>query len=93
MTQELINQSRQQGVRRCVVDVALITTTISLVVSLVIAATVVSIGMARADTLGHIADSGSGRFALAVFLALVIAAMGGLTALMVPDGEPPQPRD
>ena len=92
MTQDLLNRSRECA-RRRVVDVALLTTTVSLVVSIVVAATVVSIGMARADTLGHIADTGSGRFALAIFLAFVIAAMGGLTAVMAPDGEPPQRRD
>jgi hypothetical protein len=54
--------------RRKFADEALIATTaVALTISLLIAATVVSIGIARADTLGHFA--GSGRLALGVFSA------------------------
>lgn len=90
MTKDLIERSRK---RHEFADLALIVTTIALVVSLVIAATAVSIGIARADTLVPIAESGGGRFALAILLGLVIAAMGGLTAAMVHDGKVPQRRD
>jgi hypothetical protein len=48
MTKELIEHSRK---RREFTDMALIVTTVTLVVSLAIAFTVVSIGIARADTL------------------------------------------
>jgi len=48
MTKELIEHSRK---RREFTDMALTVTTVTLVVSLVIAFTVVSIGIARADTL------------------------------------------
>ncbi len=84
MTKELIEQSRK---RPAFADVALITTTIALVVSIAIAATVVSIGIARADTLDHIAQTSGGRFAFAAFLGFVIAGAGGLTAAMLRDGE------
>jgi len=56
--------------------------TIALAVCLVVALTAVSIGMARADTLGIIAETDSGRLALAVMLGLVLVGMGGVTALM-----------
>jgi hypothetical protein len=58
MTRELIEQSRR---RRGITDVSLVVTTIALVASLVVAATVVSIGIARADTLGQVAADGSVR--------------------------------
>ena len=90
MTKELIERSRK---RHEFTDAALLVTTITLVVSLVIAVTAVSIGIARADTLVPLADSGGGRFALVVLVALVIAGMGGLTAAMVRDGTHPQSRD
>ena len=89
MTKELIERSRK---RHEFTDAALLVTTITLVVSLVIAVTAVSIGIARADTLVPIADSGGGRLALAVLVALVIACMGGFTAAMVRDETHPPPR-
>jgi len=55
--------------------------TLVLTVSLVIAATVVSMGIARADTLGRIADN-EATFAVALFFGLVMIGMGGLTAVM-----------
>ena len=48
MTKESIEHSRK---RREFTDMALIVTTVTLVISLAIAFTVVSIGIARADTL------------------------------------------
>jgi len=54
----------------------------ALVVSTVVAATVVSIGIARADTLGAATPSES-SFAIAVLLALIFAGWGGLTAVAV----------
>ena len=90
MTKELIEQSRK---RHAPTDAAWLIITAALIVALVIAATVVSIGMARAGALDMLADSGGGRFALAVFLGSAIAGMGGLTAIMVADGGRPLRRD
>ena len=56
--------------------------TIALAVCLVVALTAVSIGMARADTLGIIAETESGRLALAIMLGLIMVGMGGVTALI-----------
>ena len=73
--------------RRTFADTALLaTTTVALMVSLVVAATVVSIGIARADTLGHVAGGSGGPLALAIFLVFLIAGMGGLTAARVRNG-------
>ena len=80
MTQEMIERSRQ---RHEFADVALLVTTVTLVVSLVIAFTAVSIGIARADTLMPLAGSGSARLALWIPLGLLIAGLGGLTACLV----------
>jgi len=63
MTNELIERSHK---RHEFADAALIVTTITLVVSLVIAVTAVSIGIARADTLVPIADGGQEIFAALV---------------------------
>jgi hypothetical protein len=90
MTKELIEHARKHHE---LADFALIITAITLVVSLVIAATVVSIGIARADTLVPIAESGGGRFTLVLVVGFVIAGMGGLTAAMMHDGKSPSRRD
>ena len=54
---------------------------VALVVSTVVAATVVSIGIARADVFGPAAVA-DGSFALAVLLGLVLGGWGWLTVLM-----------
>lgn len=90
MTKELIERSRK---RPEFADVTLIVTTLALVVSLVIAGTVVSIGIARADTLVPFSGGGNGRMALAALLGLVIAGMGGLTAAMMRSDARPARRD
>jgi hypothetical protein len=82
MTRELLERSRQ---RHAFAGLPVIVITLSLVVSLVVAATAVSIGIARADTLVPVAGGSSGKLALAVFVGLVIACMGALTASMVSD--------
>jgi hypothetical protein len=55
--------------------------TAGLAISLVIAMTAVSIGIARAETFGAIAERDGASLALALFLGLLFAGMGGLTAL------------
>jgi hypothetical protein len=58
--------------------------TVALAISLVIAATAVSIGATRAQVLGAVGNSRDASLALAAFLGLVmasIAGMGGLTAM------------
>jgi len=55
--------------------------TVALAVSLIIAATAVSIGMARAQALGAVSDRDSAPFAIALILGLMMAGMGWLTAI------------
>lgn len=54
---------------------------ISLALSTLVAATAVSIGIARADVFGFRAD-GDTPLAIALLIGLLLLAMGGLTALM-----------
>jgi hypothetical protein len=56
--------------------------TVALAVSLVIAATAVSIGMARAQAIGAVVrDNNGAPLAIAIVLGLFLASMGGLTAI------------
>jgi hypothetical protein len=57
--------------------------TLSLAVSLIVAATAVSIGVARAQVSGVVHHSDGAPLALAIFLGLMLTAMGGLTAVAV----------
>jgi len=64
--------------------------TIALAVSLAIAATAVSIGMARAQALGAVGDNNGAPLALAVCFGLAMAGMGGLTAIAARDRRAPR---
>jgi hypothetical protein len=90
MTRELIERSRK---RHAFADVPLIVLAITLVVSLVIAFTAVSVGIARADTLTPFGGTGNGRLALAMLVGFAIAGMGGLTAALVHNEKFPPRRD
>jgi glycerol uptake facilitator-like aquaporin len=57
-------------------------TTVLLALSTVVAATAVSIGIARADVFGIRADADTAPFAIALLIGLLLLAMGGLTAIM-----------
>jgi hypothetical protein len=63
--------------------------TLSLAVSLVIAATAVSIGMARAQAFGAAHHSDGAPLALAIFLGLILVGMGGLTAIAAREHQSP----
>lgn len=54
---------------------------LGLALAFIIAATAVSIGVARAQGLGAVAEDSGAPLALAVLLGLLLAGMGGLTAL------------
>jgi hypothetical protein len=58
--------------------------TIGLALSVLVAATVVSIGVARADVATNVIDNEGGLFAIALLLGLLFIGMGGLTALSLP---------
>jgi hypothetical protein len=57
-------------------------TTAALALSTAVAVTAVSIGIARADTVIAAASGDGAPVALALFLGLLLAGMGGLTAMM-----------
>jgi glycerol uptake facilitator-like aquaporin len=56
--------------------------TVSLALSTVVAATAVSIGIARADVFGLRSDGDAAPLAIALLIGLLLLAMGGLTAFM-----------
>ena len=90
MTKELIERAHR---RHTFADVPLLMLTATLVLSVAVAFTAVSIGIARADTLVPFGGSGGGRLALAMLLGLIIAGMGGLTAALVHNDKFPPRRD
>lgn len=74
----------ERSVERRTVAVTQLVATAGLALCTLVAATAVSIGIARADTISAIVDNDMGTFALALLLGTVFAGMGGLTALMFP---------
>ncbi len=75
---------RALGSERRTMAAAELIASIGLAVSTLIAATVVSIGIARADVASNVIDNESGVFALALLLGLLFIGMGGLTFLSLP---------
>ena len=59
--------------------------TLALALSTLIAVTAVSIGIARADILAARADADAAPFAIALFVGLLLAGMGGLAGIMADD--------
>ena len=81
--------SPASGVKhRSIASVELITTA-ALALSTAVAVTAVSIGIARADVVGAVAQGDGAPFAVALFIGLLLSGMGGLTALMA--GDHPRP--
>jgi hypothetical protein len=72
---------------RCSRPVALVQliATVALALSTVVAATAVSIGIARAEAFAALPDAEVVPFAIALLIALLFSAMGGLTAVMADD--------
>jgi hypothetical protein len=62
----------------------------ALAVGLVVAVTAVSIGMAHAQAFATVHSSDDASLALAVFLGLVFAGMGGLTAIAARERRSPR---
>jgi len=58
--------------------------TLALALCTAVAATAVSIGIARADSITSVVDNDAGMFGVALLLGLLFVGMGGLTALMLP---------
>ena len=75
---------RTLGTERRNAVVAELVATIGLALSVLVAATVVSIEVARADVATNVIDNESGLFAIALLLGLLFIGMGGLTVLSLP---------
>lgn len=73
------NAARRRLALRSIALAELITT-LALVLSIAVAATAVSIGIARADVLSLPSVGREGSFAVATFLGLLIAGMGVIVA-------------
>jgi predicted membrane protein len=61
---------------------------IGLALSTFVAATVVSVGIARANVVGNVIDNEGSVFTMALLLGLIFIAMGGLTAFTLPGQKP-----
>jgi hypothetical protein len=66
------------------VALAELVASLALAASTLIAATVVSIGIARADVASNVIDNEGGLFVVALVLGLLFIGMGGLTILSLP---------
>ncbi|MEP7032155.1 MAG: hypothetical protein ABI830_14565 [Pseudolabrys sp.] len=75
---------RALGDERRSVAVASLIATAALAISIIIAATVVSVGMARADVAGNVIDNEGSLFVITLLLGLFFIGLGGLTVLSMP---------
>ena len=76
---------RQRAAQRRLAELV---ATIGLALSTIVAATVVSVGIARADVVGNVIDNEGSLFAIALLLGLIFIAMGGLTIFTLPGHKP-----
>jgi hypothetical protein len=75
---------RALGNERRSVALAALIATAALAFSTIVAATVVSIGIARANVIGNVVDNEGSLFAIALVLGLLFIGMGGLTIMTLP---------
>ena len=80
--------NRTLGNERRTVALAELVATAALAFATLVAATVVSVGIARADVAGNIIDNEGGLFAISLLLGLLFIGMGGLTILTLPAHAP-----
>jgi hypothetical protein len=73
--------TRRLGFERHAVALAELVASIGLALATVIAATAVTVGIARADVATNIIDNESSFFAVALLLGLAFIAIGGLAVL------------
>ena len=70
---------RAIGNERHTVALAELVAIVGLALSTIVAATVVSVGIARASVVGNVIDNEGSLFTVALLLGLVFIAMGGLS--------------
>lgn len=83
---------RKLGRERRVAAVAELVTSIALALCTIVAATAVTVGIARADAAGGIVGHESSVFAVALVLGLLFIGMGGLTVMSLPAEKPRRDR-
>ena len=79
---------RALGNERRTVALAELVTIVGLALSTLVAATVVSVGIARANVVGNVIDNEGSLFTIALLLGLIFIAMGGLTVFTLPGHKP-----
>ncbi len=79
---------RALGRERRRVALAELVAIVGLALSTIVAATVVSVGIARANVVGNVIDNEGSVFTIALLLGLIFIAMGGLTAFTLPGHKP-----
>lgn len=77
-------KSRALGSERRIAAFAELLATAALAISTLVVATVVSIGIARADVATNVIDNEGGLFAVALLLGLLFIGMGSVTILTLP---------
>jgi hypothetical protein len=82
---------RGLGNERRTVVLAQLVAIAALVISTIVAATVVSVGIARANVVGNVIDNEGGLFVVALVLGLLFIGMGGLTMLTLPGHKSKKP--
>jgi hypothetical protein len=75
---------RKLGIERHTSACAELVAGVALALSTIIAATAVSMGIARADVAGNVIDNEGSLFAIALVLGLLFIGVGGLTILSLP---------
>jgi hypothetical protein len=63
-------------------------TIVGLALCTIVAATAVSVGIARANVAGNVIDNEGSLFTIALLLGLIFIAMGGLTVFTLPGHKP-----
>ena len=76
--------NRKLGTEHRTVAIAEFIASIALALCTLIAATVVSVGIARADVVSSVIDNEGGVFAIALLLGLLFIGIGGLTIVSLP---------
>ena len=79
---------RALGQERRTATLATLVASVGIAICTLIAATVVSVGIARADSVADVIDNEGTLFAIALVLGLAFIAMGGLSLLSSPGHKP-----
>jgi len=79
---------RKLGRERRTAAVAELIASVALAFGTIVAATVVTAGIARADIVGNVVGHEGSLFAVALVLGLLFIGMGGLTVLSLPAEKP-----